>query len=190
MFVLADYIIFFIVCLFNSDNGKEFIATIVVDLIKASNPNCFIVRGRPRTPRDQGSVESANKVVQQVLKSISLENRVRSIKMNWTKLLGQVMAVCNSHSGIKKHIVLSYEAVFGQKYHTQLKCNISEIRECGSIFQRLKLSPDEQLKTYVQKHDVVDIDIDHAEFDDNDNVDDSDEDEGVETDDNAFPELI
>jgi hypothetical protein len=97
--VLAEYIIFFIVCLFNSDNGKEFIATIVVDLLKASNPNCFIVTGCPRTPCDQGSVESANKIVQQVLKSISSENCLQSIEVNWTKLLGQVMAVCNSHSG-------------------------------------------------------------------------------------------
>jgi hypothetical protein len=190
VFVRADYIIFFIVCLFNSDNGKECITTIVVDLLKASNPNCFIVTGCPRNPRDQGSVKSANKVVQQVLKSISSENRLRSIKVNWTKLLGQVMAVCNSHSGIRKHSVSSYKAVFGQKYHTQLKCNMSEMRECWSIFQRLKLSPDERLETYVRQHDIIDIEINDAEFNDNDNVDDSDKDEGVEIDDNAFPELI
>ncbi len=190
MFVLADYIIFFMVCLFDSDNGKEFITTIVVDLLKASNLNCFIVMGRSRTPRDQGSVESANKVVRQVLKSISLENRLRSIKVNWTKLLGQVMAVCNSHSGIRKHSVLSYEAVFGQKYHTQLKCNVSEMCKCRSIFQRLKLSPNERLETYVRQHDIVNIEINDSEFDDNDNVDDSDKDEGVDIDDNAFLELI
>jgi hypothetical protein len=117
-----------------ADNEKEFITTIVVDLIKESNPNCIIVTGRPRTPRDQGSVESAKKIVQQVLESISLENCLRSIKVNWTKLLGQVMAVCNSHSGRQKHSVSSYEAVFGQKYHPQVKCNMSEMRECRSIF--------------------------------------------------------
>jgi hypothetical protein len=55
----------------NSDNGKEFIASIVVDLLKESNPNCYVVTGHPRTPRDQGSVESANNVVQQVLKRAS-----------------------------------------------------------------------------------------------------------------------
>ena len=66
---------------------------VVVDLLKVSNPNCFIVTGRPRTRRDQGSVESANKVVQQVLNCISSENHLRSIEVNWTKLLGQVMAV-------------------------------------------------------------------------------------------------
>jgi hypothetical protein len=68
--VLADYIISSLY----ADNGKEFIATIVVNVLKESNPNCFIVTGHPRTPQDQGSVESANKIVQQVLKSISSKN--------------------------------------------------------------------------------------------------------------------
>jgi hypothetical protein len=126
VFVHADNIISSL----HAGNGKEFIATIVVDLIKESNPNCFIVTGHPRTPRDQGSVESANKIVQQVLKSISLENHLQSIKVNWTKLLGQVMVVCNSHSGRRKHSVPSYKAVFGQNYHPQLKCNMSKMREC------------------------------------------------------------
>ncbi len=186
MFVHADNIISSL----NADNGKEFIATIVVDLIKESNPKCFIVTGRPRTPRDQGSVESANKIVQQVLKSISLENCLWPIKVNWTKLLEQVMAVCNSHSGTRKHSVSSYEAVFGQKYHPQLKCNMSKMRECWSIFQRLKLSPDEQLETYVWQHNIVDIEFNRAEYDKDDDVDDSDKEEGVDIDKNAFPELI
>ncbi len=176
--------------MFNSDNGKEFITTIVVDLLKARNPNCFIVTGRPRTPRDQGSIKSANKTVQQVFKSISLENRLWSIEANWTKFLGQVMAVYNSHSGQQKHSVSSYKAVFGQKCHPQLKCNMSEMCECWSIFQRLKLSPDERLETYVRQHNIVDIEIDHAEFNDDNDVDDSDEDEGVEIGDDVFPELI
>jgi hypothetical protein len=141
--------------------------------------------GRPRTPRDQGSVESANKVVQQVLKSISSENCLRSKEVNWTKLLGQVMAVCNSHSGIRKNSVSSYEAVFGQKYHQQLQCNLSEMRECKSIFQRLKLSPNERLQTYVREHHIVDIEVEDTDHID-DNDDDSDENEGDDLDENAF----
>ncbi len=190
MFILTDYIIFFIVCLFNSDNGKESITTLLLTFLRQLNPNCFIITGHLRTPRDQGSVKSAHKIAQQVLKSISLENHLRSIEVNWTKLLGQVVAACNSHSGQRKHSMLSYEAVFGQKYHPQLKCNMSEMRECWSMFQRLKLSPDERLETYVRQHDIVDIEIDHTEFNDNNDIDDSDKDEGVEIGDDAFPELI
>jgi hypothetical protein len=81
-------------------------------MMKRNNPNCFIVTGRPRTPHDQGSVESANKLVQCVMKSISSERRLAGLEVNWTKLLGQVMAVCNSHSGQKKYSVSNYEAVF------------------------------------------------------------------------------
>jgi hypothetical protein len=173
-----------------SDNGKEFIATVVVDLIKESNPNCYLVTGRPRTPRDQGSVENANKMVQQVLKSISSENRLRSKEVNWTKLLGQVMSVCNSHSGIRKNSVSSYEAVFGQKYHQPLQCNLSELRECKSIFQRLKLSPNERLQTYVREHNIVDIVVQGTDdYHDNDDDDSSDdENEGDDIDENAFPD--
>jgi hypothetical protein len=68
--------------------------------MKQNNPNCFlIVTGRPRTPCDQGSVESTNKLVQCVMKSVSSEHHLDGLEVNWTRFLGQVMAVCNSHSG-------------------------------------------------------------------------------------------
>ncbi len=66
---------------------------------------------------------------------------------------------------------------------------MSEMCECRSIFQRLKLSPDERLETYVQQHNIVDIELDHAEYNEDDDVDDSDEEEGVDIDENVFPEL-
>ena len=65
----------------------------MVHLLMQYNPNIFIVTGRPRTPRDQGSVESANKLVQRVLKSISAERRMKGLDVNWTNLLGQVMFI-------------------------------------------------------------------------------------------------
>jgi hypothetical protein len=116
--------------------------------------------------------------------------------VNWTNLLGQVMSVCNSHSGRKKYSVSSYEAVFGQRFHPQLKCKREEMRQCRSIFQRLKLSPDERLETYVRKNDIVDIGYDDDAVtvaadivtDDND-VDDEDDEEGMEINDDSFPEL-
>ncbi len=52
------------------------------------------------------------------------------------------------------------------------------------------MSPDERLETYVRQHDIVDIEFDPAEYDKDDDVDDSDKEEGVDIDDNAFPELI
>jgi hypothetical protein len=91
---------------------------------------------------------------------------------------------------MRKNSVSSYEAVFGQKYHPQLKCNISDMRECKSIFQRLKLSPNERLETYVREHDIVDIDLEVTDIDDDNSDEDYDsEHEGDDLDDNAFPEV-
>ncbi len=131
----------------------------MVGIVKHNNPNCFIVTRHPRTPRDQGSVESANKLVQRVMKSISLERCLAGLEVNWTRLLGQVMAVCNSHSGQKKYSVSNYEAVFGQKYHPTLMCSLADICKCQSISQWLRMSPDERLKKYVQENDIIDIDV-------------------------------
>jgi hypothetical protein len=130
--------------------------------MKQNNLNCFIVTGRPRTPRDQGSVESANKLVQRLMKSISLEHHLADLEVNWTRFLGQVIAVCNSPSGRKKYCVSNYEAVFGQKYHPALMCSLAEICGCRSISQRLRISPDERLKKYVKDNDIVDIDVDKS----------------------------
>jgi hypothetical protein len=64
------------------------------------------------------------------------------------------------------------------------------MRECKSIFQRLKLSPNECLETYVRQHDIVDIEIDETEFEDNNSDEAYDsENEGDDLDDNVFPEL-
>ncbi len=69
------------------------------------------------------------------------------------------------------------------------------MRDCVSIFQRLKLSPDERLEKYVKDHDIVDInDADACGCnlqiikEDSDDVDDADESEGDEINDNTFPD--
>jgi hypothetical protein len=175
----------------HTDNGKEFITTLVVDMIMKNNPNCFVVMGHPRTPRDQGSVESANKLVKRVLMSLCSKRCLQGVDTNWTRLLGHIMLVCNSHSGSRKHSISSYEAVFGQKYHPLLKCNVSEMGECWSIFELLRLSPDEQLAMYVQDHKIVDITEITAAFDDEDaDMDNSDEGKGMDINDDSFPEVL
>ena len=77
----------------------------VVELLVAHNPKIWLIQGRPRTPRDQGSVENANKLVQRVLKAISEERRQMNLPVNWTDLLGQVMSVCNGQTGIRTTVI-------------------------------------------------------------------------------------
>jgi hypothetical protein len=69
------------------------------------------------------------------------------------------------------------------------------MRDCVSIFQRLKLSPDERLEKYVKDHDIIDIDDADARGlnlqiinEDSDDVDDADESEGDDINDDTFPD--
>jgi hypothetical protein len=69
------------------------------------------------------------------------------------------------------------------------------MRNCSSIFQRLKLSPDECLEKYVKEHDIVDIDhpdghrhnLQTIDEESND-FDDFDDGEGDEMNDDTFPD--
>jgi hypothetical protein len=114
-------------------------------------------------------------LVQRVMKSISSEHHLAGLKVNWTRFLGQVMAVCNSHSGQTRYCISNYETVLGQKYHPMLKCSLADMRECRSISQRLQLSLDERLEKYEQENDIVDIKFEKnglaAAFDDDDKDD-------------------
>jgi hypothetical protein len=129
------------------------------------------------------------------MKSISSEHCLAGLEVNWTRFLGQIMTVCNSHSGQKRYCISNYRAVFGQKYHPMLKCSLADMHECRSIPQKLWLSPDESLKKYVQKNDIVDIEFEKnglaAAFND-DNKEDEEYERThppMELDDTAFPDI-
>ena len=164
----------------------------VVDLLVAHNPIIWLIQGCPRTPRDQGSVENANKLVQRVLKAISEERRQKALPVNWTNLLGQVMSVCNSQTGIRQTDCSSYQAVFGQRIHHHLRCSVEDVRKCTSIHQRLRMSPDERLEQYVRDNDIVDVTIPDVVADDDgeeeEGVDDPNKDEGADISDETFPD--
>ena len=59
--------------IFHTDNGKEFVADLILKLLQETNPNISSVTGRPRTPRDQGSVESMNKLIKKVIAMLESE---------------------------------------------------------------------------------------------------------------------
>ncbi|CAF3372080.1 unnamed protein product [Rotaria socialis] len=91
-----------------SDNGKEFVAKIILDL-KINWPDLIIINGRPRHPQSQGLVERSNAVVQQMLGKYLEKNKT----LNWPDALGSVMlAMNNSMSQATKKT--AYEMVFGQ----------------------------------------------------------------------------
>ncbi len=135
--------------IFHTDNGKEFTAFVVADLLKANNPTCAIVTGHPRTPRDQGSVESGNKIFQRILKSIQDDRVQAGLDDNWTSFLGQVTSCCNNQASQMLNSVTLYKAVFGQDYTQASKCSITELMQCRTIWDCLKVSPDDRIAKFV-----------------------------------------
>ena len=118
---------------------------------------------------------------------------MKGLEVNWTNLLGQIMAVSNSQTGMKSLNTSSYEAVFGQQYHPVLRCTVAEMWNCSSIFQHLKLSPDKCLEKYVKDHNIVDIDDSDGHGhnlqiikEESNDVDDSDDSEGDDINDDTF----
>ena len=132
--------------IFHTDNGKEFTGKELIDILKQISPSIVTVTGRPRTPRDQGSVESMNKVIKRVLGSIESEERQLGREPNWTSLLGRIMAAVNNQRSRGADSVTAYKAVFGQDYHQQFACTMEQARQCNTIEQRLKLSSDSRLE--------------------------------------------
>jgi len=159
--------------IFHTDNGKEFVAKTVVQMLLKNNPHCFVVTGRPRTPRDQGSVESANKLVKRVMASILAERRmIPDLDDNWTKILGQTMSMINSNEGRRKNSIAPYTVVFGQSYYPTIKCSIDLMRQCVNISDRLRISSDERLQKYVSDQGIVDVAYDSDdEFIDEESLD-------------------
>ncbi len=90
-----------------------------------------------------------------------------------------------------------YEVLFGQQYHPVLHCTVTEMHNCVSIVQHLKLSPNEQLVKYVKDNDIIVIDnydsgagLDaHIIKEDTDDVDDMNEsEEGLDINIDTFPD--
>ena len=57
-------------CILQSDNGKEFDNNLLLVTLNQLWPSTKIIHGKPRHPQSQGSVESANKRVENILTSL------------------------------------------------------------------------------------------------------------------------
>ena len=137
--------------IFHTDNGKEFVANVIIQMLKENNPNILTVTGRPRTPRDQGSVESMNKLIKRVLSCIESEVKTSGKDSNWTNLLGRLMSVVNNQMGRGCYAETAYRAVFGQDYHQHFKCSMAELRECNTINERLEVMEDSRLENVARE---------------------------------------
>ena len=118
----------------HTDNGTEFTSEEIVAAVKELNEQILTVTGQPRKPSDQGSVESRNKLLKQLIKSEENIQIVSGEIPNWTKTLGKVMSAVNSLQQCS-----AYEAVFGMKYHLEYSCTNLEMYKCVTVADRLRV---------------------------------------------------
>ena len=100
----------------HSDNGTEF-ANSLFNQLQDNCPGMQIIRGRPRHPATQGSVESANKSVERMIAAQFEDTGSR----DWPSMLPAIMWAINTspHSATGK---TPYEMVYGQKPRPQVIC--------------------------------------------------------------------
>jgi hypothetical protein len=120
-----------------------------------------------------------NKSIKKVLLSVESELRLKSIDLNWTNLLGRVMAVVNNQSGRGRYAETAFKAVFGQEYHQHIKCTVAEAHNCTTIDERLGISNDSRLEAVAQELCFVGKNDAAEKTDDNDDGEYWDDDESV-----------
>ena len=105
--------------IFHSDNGKEFINKEVYSLLKDYDPNTLMVRGAPRTPRHQGSVENGNQHIKTIIdKQIQvIKSNDSDSKIGWVDVLGPVTSAINSSVCYGNKKLTPYRHVFTQDYN-------------------------------------------------------------------------
>ena len=95
-------------------------------MMKKINPSILTVTGCPRTPRDQRSIERANKTVKQMLSDLCGERRKEGLNDNWTNLLDCLALNLNGFHDRQTNSVLAYKAVFSSGYHLQTTCLVED----------------------------------------------------------------
>lgn len=116
--------------IFQCDNGKEFQGA-VLEMLRTANPMTTTINGRPRTPRDQGSVERANQGIKNIIASMVLQCRSQlkteeeKAGVTWAHVLGTAMRVMNTLMNRGNNGLMPYRVAFGQDYHEPMYAQLT-----------------------------------------------------------------
>jgi hypothetical protein len=124
--------------------------------MKTMSPNLTTVTGRPRTPRDQGSVERSNKVVKDMLYAFERDQRLNGETPNWVKAIPNVNAAINAREGEGKHCISSYEVVFNMPFHNREQVLPTVLRRCETVNQRRRLMEDSNFSDMLKSNNWQD----------------------------------
>ena len=134
-----------------SDNGKEFTAAIIKELMNLW-PTVKIINGRPRHPQSQGLVERANGILQQKLGKW-MEDTNRN---DWSIGLRSVILSMN-HSYCRSHKKTPYELVYGDK--PREGCTLIEELFSKGIYDEEAISETIRIKDFEYLTENLDDDM-------------------------------
>lgn len=115
-----------------SDNGREFTATVVEEMTNLW-PECKIIHGRPRYPQSQGSVERCNQDVENMLRAWMMDNQSTDWGMGCYFVQWQIN--CSKHRIINRS---PYKALFG----SEPKLGLSSKNLSNDILQSITTEED------------------------------------------------
>jgi hypothetical protein len=125
-----------------SDNGKEFTGSALLDMLYELDPGITTVHGRPRTPRDQGSVERLNQTVKRIISKqvMNMNDAFPHKKHSWITVYPLAMSAMNSAKTSRGQYDASpYESVFGLKFHEPIlqTATVQQLRENKTVESRV-----------------------------------------------------
>ena len=109
-----------------SDNDKEFRGRYLLEELYRRCPSMVTMFGRPRTPRDQGSVENMNKHMKKCIHRHEEALRQLGKDANWMKILGSVQFKLNQKKQKGPNGVSAFDSVFGNRYKASAEFRIEE----------------------------------------------------------------
>jgi hypothetical protein len=108
-------------------------------MIRENSPFCTAVTGRPRTPRDQGSVVNMNYHVRKALYALEEHDRRKGKEPNWTTKMGQTVAAMTSKVLKGRGQVSPFHSVFGMDYMDEEREDVAILRQCSTVADRIDL---------------------------------------------------
>jgi len=129
------------------DNGGEFIAQVVRDILK-QQPFVCTVTGRPRKPSDQGSIERLNQDVKKVIDHyIAVAKEAGEDDPSWLDMIPKATSAINNSVSYGNHKLTPYHHVFGMDFD----CPIIGM----PLSDMAKLKTVDELAAYAQDKDGV-----------------------------------
>ena len=128
----------------HTDNGTEF-GQEMMDHLNEANPLCHTVKGRVRTPRDQGSVESANKTLKKLIQKLVIDKQDKALdpgipskrkkryeSASWVTEYSQATSTMNASKRPGPNEISPYETVHGRTYDEPL---VSAMYQCPDLYK-------------------------------------------------------